>query len=199
MGFLRFAAMSALLLMPGEHHILAQKHISTAPINPKTTVEQIRAEVREINSAVESGRSDLRRRSRELPSWQFTGYFQNQHPILLNALFTQGNVASEETYYLHDEKAILLKFSRWWDVDEPREAREATINQSFYIAENKIIRHSIEVDSRPPSRRVIENAESASGLQDRVNLIRQILEQNSADSAITAPLGKFPETELPEE
>lgn len=161
-------------------------------------IRAIRAEAKLIDAANDaSDNAERRHISVNLPHWQFSGLFNNSSPIFLSAILTEGQLVREESYYLHQDKPLLVKVKKWWDVDEESKAPEPAINQEFYIEDAETIRRVVTIESSPRTRRTIDSVEPARGLGERSRLISNILLGSSHDPSLTEALRPFSEAELP--
>ena len=159
-------------------------------------VDAIQVEARRIDAAVEVPEAaGLRRVRKDLQHWQFSGLLENSTPIFLNAIFTQGQVVREETYYLLHGKLLLVKAEKWWDVDDASHAPEPKSRQDFYIENDWTIRQIIEVSSSPPVSRTSDTTRPAAALVERTRLITQILLGGAERSAVAPSLEVFPDAE----
>jgi hypothetical protein len=162
-------------------------------------VESIRAEAKRIDAAAESpDTARLRHLRKETPHWRFSGVFENSKPILVSAVFSQGQVVREESHYLAGEKTILVKIVRWWDVEDAKQAPEPETRQSFYIRDGRTIRHVIETVSTPPKSRTDEVSRPSGPLSQRWRAIAQVLAGSGSVAAVTNALETFPEAAVPE-
>lgn len=169
---------------------------SSAPVTPK--IQAILIEVKRIDTANESpDQLQQGHRSVSYSHWQFTGLFDHEHPRFLNASFSEGSVVRQETYYLVDDKPVLIKVLRWWDVEDEKKAPEPPVRQEFYIDDGRTIRHVIRVGSaRKPQ--VSDIPQPAGDFKERADLISKILLTNSRDPQLAEPLESFSAAELPE-
>ncbi len=191
----RFSLLAAVIVSPSVRG-LSQTPPPSASIERK--IRGILAEVKRIdvaNDALDESQSG--HRSVDSSHWQFTGFFDHEHPRLLTATFSEGSVVRQETYYLVDDKPVLVKVLRWWDVDDEKKAPEPPVRQDFYIDDGQILRRVIKVES-PKKRQVLDTSQPASGFTERANLIAKILLTNSRNSKLAEPLESFLEAELPE-
>ena len=160
-------------------------------------VQAIRAEAKRIDAANEAPESAGRRQlATELPHWQFSGVFENSTPVFVNALFTEGQVVREESYYFLHGKLLLVKVEKWWDVDDESKEPEPKIHQDFYIDNDLTIRHVRKVASSPPVTRTDNKARPAAALVERSRSIAQILLTGTRDPGVTDSLKLFPEVEV---
>ena len=174
----------------------AQSTPSPAPVAQK--VQAILTEVKRIDTANESADlSPQSHRSVNYSHWQFTGLFDHDHPRFLNASFSEGNVVRQETYYLVDDKPLLVKVLKFWDVEDRKKAPEPPVRQEFYIDNGQTFRHVIRVESDRKSQ-VSEVLQPAGDFKERADLISKILLTNSQDPQLAEPLESFSAAELPE-
>src|SRR5437879_4317304 len=111
-------------------------------------IKAIQVETKRIDAANEAQDTSQRRRlTKDLPHWQFSGLFEGSDPIFLDAMFTEGEVVRQESYYLAHGKLLLVKVETWWDVDDDRRAPEPTTKQGFYIDHDQTIRHTTTVEA----------------------------------------------------
>jgi len=180
---------------------IAVEQAQVAKSDLKSTERQVRtilAEARRIDAANDApDTSEQHHLSVDFPHWQFSGLFRDTHPLFLNAIFTEGQVVREESYYLLQDKPLLVKVSRWWDVDEGAKAPETAINQDFYLSDSQIIRRVIKIESSPAKRRTLDTGEPAAAFGERASLIVKILSADSHDAKMAQALQSFPEAELP--
>jgi hypothetical protein len=156
-------------------------------------INAIQAAAERIDS-IGGGAADahIRQLTAEAPHWQFSGIFEASTPILLNALFTEGKLVREETYYLEDGQPRLLRLARWWDVDDDEQAPEPATSQDFYIDGDQIIRHVVNVATSPPVASTDDSTRSAAALAARCRVIAQIL-LGTHDAALIGSLEMFPD------
>jgi hypothetical protein len=172
----------------------AQSTPSSTPV--KQEISAILAQVKRIDAANESP-DQSGHHSLNYSHWQFTGLFDHARPRLLNATFSEGSVVRQETYYLVDDKPVLVKVLRWWDVEDEKKAPEPPVRQEFYIDNGQTIRHTIRVGSaRKPQ--VSDIPQPAGDFKERADLISKILLTNSRDPQLAEPLESFSAAELPE-
>jgi hypothetical protein len=192
----RFGLLTVVVVSPSIRGC-AQTAPSAASIGPRIKV--ILTEVKRIDTANDApDESQQSHRSVNSSHWQFTGFFDHEHPLLLNASFSEGSVVRQETYYLVDDKPVLVKVLRWWDVDDESKAPKPPVRQAFYIDNGQTLRRVIKVESARKNHQVVDTPQPASGFTERANLITKILRTNSRDPKSTEPLESFPEAELPE-
>jgi len=192
----RFSLLSAVVVCPSIC-VCAQTAPSAASIGQR--IEAILTEVKRIDTANDApDESHQRHRSVNSSDWQFTGFFDHEHPLLLNASFSEGSVVRQETYYLVDDKPVLVKVLRWWDVDDESKAPKPPVRQAFYIDNGQTLRRVIKIESARKTRQVVDTPQAASGFTERANLITKILLTNSRDPKFPESLESFPESELPE-
>lgn len=166
-----------------------------ADSTPKRVLE-IQSEIKRIDDAVDAPPSSaFKRASHELPHWQFSGLMENGQPVYLNALFTQGQVARAETYYLAGGQLIFVRVEKWWDVDDPARAPEPKTRRDFYVNDGTVIRCAVEVASKPPASKTDDAAGPAASLIKRSRTIAQILDPNSKAAELARSLETFPEAE----
>ncbi|HTQ57945.1 MAG TPA: hypothetical protein VMI94_25940 [Bryobacteraceae bacterium] len=158
-----------------------------------TQVAWIRDQVKHIADLTGTPPSaDLRQFTKELPHWQFSGFFENATPVLLRAQFSEGQAVRQETYYFHGGSLILVKTETWWDVEDENKAPEPPRREAFYVQNNRTIRHVTEVGISSAARRPNDTAHPAGSLVERSRRIAGILVGAAADPGIAASLKDFP-------
>ncbi len=169
-----------------------------ADVSIEKRVQAIRAEAKRIDAANDAPEAAGHRRlAVDLPHWQFSGLFENSTPIYVNALFTEGQVVREESYYVLHGRLLLVKVEKWWDVEDESKEPEPKTHQDFYIENDQTIRHVVKVGSSPKATRTDDKPRPAAALVERSRSIAQILLSGSHDAAVTDSLQQFPEAELP--
>ncbi len=158
-------------------------------------IKAIQVEAKRIDAANEVPDTiEHRQLTKDLPHWQLYGLLETSVPIFLDAMFTEGQVVRQESYYLAHGKLLLVKVVTWWDVDDPRKAPEPATEQDFYIDNDQTIRHTIKTESTRPVTRTDDTARAAAGLVDRSQMIAKIL-LGARDAPETDLLRRFPDAE----
>lgn len=158
------------------------------------TIQLAAKRIDAANAAAEAAGGTL---TRELPHWQFSGLFESSKPIFLSAVFSQGRLVREETYYLVGGKLSLVRVHRWWDVDDPKEAPEPATQQAFYIENDQTIRRVFDAAAGSPLGRSDDSTQPASTLAARSRSITQILLGGAEAAAAAEALELFPDAAKP--
>ena len=87
----------------------------------------------------EAGGQEYFRISKDLPHWHMHGLIKKSVPIRLDAMFTEGDIVQEETYYLVDAKPFLIVISQWSDADDPRKSENSDVERRFYFSDGQLL------------------------------------------------------------
>jgi hypothetical protein len=88
---------------------------------------------------LEADSQEYFRLSKELPHWHMQGLIQKSVPIRLDAMFTEGDMVQEETYYLADGKPYLVVISQWSDADDPKKSGNSDVERRFYFSDGELL------------------------------------------------------------
>ena len=176
----------------------AQKETgSPDPQQIESQIRAIRSEAKHIDASIDSPeQAGLTRVEKQLPNWELSGLFEKSAPVYLTARLSEGEVVREETYYFRQGQPILVKVEKWWDVEDEAKAPEPPTRHEFYIQNDRLLRVSIRVNSKPPVTRLGDASGSPKLLIQRSATVAQILEGKAAGQAIES-LRDFPGLDQP--
>jgi len=194
-----WSGFAALLILVGCSNAASQQALAFASGSAQTRVKAIQAEAKRIDSAMQTpSKAGLRKLTRELPHWEFTGALEASQPVFVSARFSEGQAIREESYYLIRGNAALVKVETWWDVEDPRRAPEPRTIHEYYIDHGQTIWQITRIASSPARTLANDTIHPASALLARSRTIQQIIfHTGAADTDAVRTLDEFPEAGTP--
>jgi len=147
-----------------------------------------------VNQSVENGSGLIRK---EMRYWELEGLFSSKKTEYIHAIFAQGSVVREETYYFHESAVIRVVIHKFWDVDNEKDAPSPPIKQDFIVNDNQIIRRIYTIEGTKAITKTDSTRRPADTLTARANTFALALTTTDTEDDALEYLETFPFESFP--